>query len=287
MKKIKTLLLVTLTLLGVSVSAQQENSVLWQISGNNLQNPSYLFGTIHIICPDDLELSPKIIKALESSEQIVMELDIDEPTFMQDVQKLSFNDKMKNISSELSEEDLKLVNAFFEKHYQVDMSKLGIMKPMVLSSMVVAKSIDCKQAASYEATLMEYSKEQDWELKGLETIQDQMNVFNTVSSKEQLSWLVEGIKDEVKSKSEMNELTIVYKDENINKMLELMKEHPEFKEMEEAILYERNEKWIKSIINEASEKSTFFAVGAAHLGSERGLIQLLKKEGYTVKAIME
>ena len=33
-------------------------------------------------------------------------------------------------------------------------------------------------------------------------------------------------------------------------------------------------------------KPTFFAVGAGHLGGEKGVLNLLKKQGYTVKAVL-
>lgn len=68
MKKIKILALVVSFLTSTFGFSQTEKTVLWEVSGNGLENPSYLFGTIHIICPDDLDLSPKIINALEKSK---------------------------------------------------------------------------------------------------------------------------------------------------------------------------------------------------------------------------
>lgn len=69
-----------------TANAQNENSLLWEISGNGLETSSYLFGTIHVMCPDELELTEKVSSALDDAERIVLELDMDDPSFMTDMQ---------------------------------------------------------------------------------------------------------------------------------------------------------------------------------------------------------
>ena len=81
MKKIIPLL-TTFMLLGVcSVSAQTNspNSLLWEISGKGLKQPSYLFGTIHVICKEDFVLSDSILKKWENADHVFLELDLDDP----------------------------------------------------------------------------------------------------------------------------------------------------------------------------------------------------------------
>ena len=270
-----------------SVFAQQHNSLLWEISGNGLEQPSYLFGTIHTICPEELELSPKILNALEKSEQLVLELDMDDTAFLQKIQQLSVNEELKNISTELSDEDLNTLNTFLKKHYQADMSSLGILKPFALLSMVFIKSLDCPQPGSYEQALMELSIKQDWEIYGLESIQDQFAIFDGVPKKEQLGWLVKYAADEEHFRNGVSKMVSAYKNEEINQLLNLMTDYPEYKIIEEALLYDRNVKWITPIIKHASDKPTFFAVGAAHLASDRGLIKLLQEKGFQLTPITQ
>lgn len=268
-----------------AINAQDHNTLLWQISGNGLSAPSYLFGTIHTMCPDELELSPKVKNALEASEQLVLELDMDEPTFMQDMQRLAMNDNMQNISSELSEEDLQTLNTFLKKHYGADMSQLGILKPFALLSMVFIKGLECPQPASYEEALMQYATTQEWTIEGLETIQDQIAVFEQATTKEQLGWLVKYAADEARLKQDIAKTVAAYKSESLDQLLNLMSDYPEYEVIEEALLYERNEKWIAPIMEQAADQPTFFAVGAAHLPSERGVIKLLEQKGYTLTPI--
>ena len=286
MKTLKVLVFGILFLLANGTNAQLENSLLWKISGNGLDKPSYLYGTIHIICPDELKLTDKVMNSLKETKQLVLEIDMDDPSMMQNMQRLSVNEGMKNNSHMLTEAELKTLNAFFTKHYQADMSKLGIMKPFALLSMMFIKALDCPQPGSYEAALMGVAAQNKWEVKGLETLEDQIGVFDRVSPKEQLSWLVKYANDQSEFRTGIADLVDAYKKEDITAILKSMADYPEYKDIEDALLYERNEKWIDHIEKMAANKPTFFAVGAAHLASDRGVIQLLRKQGYEVTAVM-
>lgn len=60
-------------------SPKLENSLLWEVSGNGLSKPSYLYGTIHMICSSDYFLTEKTKKALESSEKLILEINFSDP----------------------------------------------------------------------------------------------------------------------------------------------------------------------------------------------------------------
>jgi uncharacterized protein YbaP (TraB family) len=286
MKKITTLLICTFITISASVFSQEQNSILWKISGNGLESPSYLFGTIHVMCPDQLKLTPKVEEALEKTQRLALELDMDEPNFMQEMQQLSVNSDMRNLSSLLSEEELNTLNSFFQENYQADMSQLGILKPLILLSMMFNKGLECNQPASYESVLMSYASQENWEVLGLESIEDQFDVFNNVSEKEQLGWLLNYAENQDKFQGDLKKLVVAYQQEKISNVLDFMTQYPEYKKIEDALLYERNESWISRIKSLANETPTFFAVGTAHLPSERGVIELLRKEGFILTPIM-
>ena len=287
MKTAKIFLLSMVLLFGaVSVSTGQ-NTLLWEINGNGLQAPSYLYGTIHIKCPDQLQLSESIKAALEKSSQVVLELDMDDPAFMQEMQALSINEGMKNMQEEIAPEDLEVLNAYFMKHYGADMSQLGVLKPFVLLSMMFAKSLECPQPGSYEQVFITEAQKRNQEVLGLEELEDQIKIFDAVPMDEKITWLVGYAKDEDKFKSGMAKMLEAYDSQNVEQIHDLMKEFPEYRNIENELLYVRNKKWISTIESLASEKATFFAVGAAHLGSEEGVISLLRAKGYEVSPILE
>lgn len=272
--------------LGLTLTAQEQNSLLWKVSGNGLESPSYLYGTIHMICPDDLVISEETMKALSESEQLVLELDMDEPGFMMEMQKYAFNPGMTNISEDLSEEDQATINEFFVENYGAGLDQLGVMRPFALLSMALVKGIDCAAPASVEGEFLEYAAEQEWEVLGLETIEEQMAVISEASQEEQIEWLLSYIEEEGELTSRMNELIQIYLSQDLSAMADYMSESPEMSDgMAEALLNERNENWIEPMIEFAEAKSTFFAVGAGHLGGDDGLIALLKAEGYSVEPL--
>ena len=118
---------------GTEVLAQsEEKGLLWEITGNDLDQPSYIFGTIHIICPDDFILKQSVVDALRSCGRFMMEIDMSDPTLMSKMQQLSVNPGMKNISSEMDKRDSLLIDAFLVANYGTGLQQFGILKPFVL-----------------------------------------------------------------------------------------------------------------------------------------------------------
>lgn len=286
--KTKLIALIIICLVGTfSGFAQQEKALLWQISGKNLQEPSYLFGTIHIECPDNIQFSETFQKHFAATKKLVLELDLDNPELMANMQALSVNKNMKNISSQLDSNDLKLLNAYFLQHYGADLSQLGVLTPVTLMSMFFLKGLPCPEPGSYELSLVALATAQNKEVLGLETVEDQLAVFNKVSTTEQLSWLVKYANNQKEFISGMQDLVEAYRSKDIDAIYNQMDNFPEYAEIQDDLLRHRNEKWIEPMLEQATKEATFFAVGSAHLASEFGLIELLRKEGYSVKPVIE
>lgn len=294
MKQRELNLTLILTLLTVAISLftsvfaaapKNNNSLIWKISGNGLEKPSYLFGTIHVICPEDFFLDQKVEKAFEQCDQLVLELDMDEPDFVQEMQNLSINEGMQNLTTQLGEDSYQSIDIYFKENYNVGLDRLGIMKPFSLMSMVFMKSVDCPEPMAYELEFVKRAKANNFEVHGLEELSDQISIFEKVPYNEQMSWVLKYVNDEKANKENMGKLIETYKNQDIDKLLELMTLYPEYKDIEEDLLYKRNEKWIDDIESFIRNKSSFIAVGSAHLGSERGVIQLLRKQGYTLEPL--
>ena len=74
-------------LLFQNISAQQSgNSLLWRIDGNGIQT-SYLYGTFHLLSTSDFELKEKVSDAFNASDQLVMELKMDDPMMQMEMMK--------------------------------------------------------------------------------------------------------------------------------------------------------------------------------------------------------
>ncbi len=265
---------------------QDNNSLLWKIEGEQLEKPSYLFGTIHLLCSEDLNMSEKIKNALNESDQLILELDLDDPNVLGEVQrKMMFTDGT-TASDYLDEEEYEMVSNFFSDSLRIPFERLKSVKPFFLASMTYSHFLGC-QPTGFEMALMNLVKPQGKEVLGLETAEEQMGIITNLPMETRKTMLVETISEYEKSKKMIDDMIAHYVNENILELHKLSEEYmsDDYAELNNKLLVERNQNWIKDIENHATEKPTFFAVGAAHLGGDKGVIKLLKDKGYKVTPV--
>lgn len=282
MRKIFALIL---AISGLTAYSQQlEKSLLWEISGNKLEKPSYLFGTIHITC--DATLQPKVLKALDATDRLYLELDMDDPALQSQMMMGMMMKDGKTLSSLISEEDFKLLDEYVTQKMGFSAKMINTVKPLLVSSMLIPSMLDCPMQ-SVEAELMKVTKEQEEEILGLEDVQDQLALFDAVPYETQMKELVKSIKEsQGEENSPLDKLMELYKNEDLEGMLKESSSTESFMaEFQDVMLDKRNQNWIPVMEKAMKEKPTFFGVGAAHLAGEKGVINLLRKAGYTVKAV--
>lgn len=270
-----------------SISAQQlENSTLWKISGNDLEKPSYLFGTIHITC--DASLDKDVIKALEETTQLVLELDMDDPTMQSKLMKGMYMEDGKTLKDLVSEKEFAAIDSLFINQAGMSIGFIQNVKPFFLTSMLYPKMIEC-QMESFELELMKVTKEQNEEVYGLETIEEQMQVFETIPYKDQVADLIRMANDNLEyDKATFAEMLEIYNSEDISAMLKMMDDenNKTTSKHQDILLKNRNHNWIPKIEAYAKEQPTFFGVGAGHLAGKDGVIMLLRKAGFKVTAVL-
>lgn len=275
-----------LILVSFLVNSQElDNSLLWKISGNGLEKPSYLYGTMHAVCETNID--EDVMFAFDETDQLFLEVDMDDPSLQMAMMGGIQMKDGKTISSFLNEEDKKIVSDFLQTNIGISLNTIDSFKPVMLSSMFLPKLLDCPMKA-VDMELMKISKEQGEETFGLETIQDQMAVFDKIPYEFQVEELVKSAKSGLdKQKEEINKMMEIYKSENIEEMLTSSRDSDNklVADFEEDLLHNRNKNWIPIIEKSAKEKPTFFGVGAAHLAGDFGVINLLRKQGYTVEAV--
>lgn len=282
----KKYLLIAALFAFASTNAQAlEKSLLWKISGNGLTQPSYLYGTIHLTC--DATLEPPAVKAMEQTQQLYLELDMDDPSIqsaMMSAMVMTGGQKMTELAKP---EDVKVVSDYLQKNLGMPLEMMNPVKPIFVSMMFLTKLLDCP-IQSVEENLMKLSVAQKEEVFGLETVQEQMATLDAVPYKEQMAELVKSAKSDLENdKKETKMLADLYKAKDIEGMLKAARESENVttSKYENELLTKRNKSWIPKIEKVAKEKPTFFGVGAAHLAGDNGVIKLLRKQGFKVEAV--
>lgn len=262
----------------------QESSLLWKISGNGLYKESYLFGTIHVICKSDFVMDERITSAFESTEELILELDMSDPQLQLKMQQVSMNPGMINIQAAMDESLATSLDEFLLKNYGAGLAQLGVLKPFVLSSMVMLKALPCVEVESYEAFYTTKATDTGIPVVGLETVEFQVGIFDKIPQDLQLQELGKMLAEEY-TQSEFQTMISAYLTEDIIALDKVMTSSGMMADYRSILLDERNKTWIPKIEEAMKTKSIFVAVGAGHLGGEFGVIQLLREAGYTVEPI--
>ncbi len=265
---------------------KEDKSLLYEISGNGLSQPSYLYGTIHIICKDDFVMTETTKQKFSETQQVYLEIDMDDPKMMPDMMKSMYMTDGSTIKTLLLEPDYQKVSQFFKDTLKMNIGTMDKMKPFVLSSLSVTKLLSCP-TQSYEETFMKMAKAENKEILGLETVQDQFGAIDKMGMKKQANiMLVKLVENWNDGKQEIKQLITDYKNQDVEALLADMEKSKSMDaDFENDLLVTRNQNWIPKIQQITKEKPTFFAVGAGHLGGKKGVIALLRDAGFTVKAV--
>lgn len=289
MKKISAVLVVSLVALS-SFAQNENNTLLWKISGNGLEKPSYLFGTIHLICAEDATLSDNMKKAISDCEDVYFEVDMDnlfEMIGMISKMKMKGDTTLKDL---LNEADYKKVKSYFEKKgSMLPFSMLETYKPMLAASTLEEGSMPCDNTAMMEQVIMKEAKVYNKKIKGLETMSYQAGVLDSIPYKLQAQQLLEYIEKANNGENddaELKKMFDAYKKQDLKKLEELLIEtEAGMAGFTDILLYHRNQNWVEKLKTLLPQKSLLIAVGAGHLPGEKGVINLLRKEGYKLTPV--
>ncbi|MFN8253612.1 MAG: TraB/GumN family protein [Ferruginibacter sp.] len=263
------------------------NSLLWEISGNHLSKPSYLFGTFHLICKNDIPAGSQLQEAVKASGEMYMELDLDDPATMMGGLMLMRMRGDTTLKTLYTEAEYKKVADFFKDSLQMPLAMLNSTKPFFLSAMLYPKMLPCKTMTGVEEELMKMAKAHHKEIRGLETMAFQAAVFDSIPYTVQAKELLHSIDSLAEYRRLFDTMVQAYRSQQLNKIEEqFSKTEFGMEENQDILLDNRNRNWVGQLKKIMKAGPVFIAVGAGHLVGEQGLIALLKKEGYTLRPLL-
>lgn len=265
-----------------SKSSEKDNSLLWEVSGKGLSKPSYITGTFHILCSKDFEIKPKVLKALEKSENFVMEINYTDPAEMMSLQKMFTADK--KISDQLSSDEAKELNTILV-NYGTDLKSIDSSSPQALYALLSTKAIPCPKTEIklYEMELLQKAIKDKKSIRGLEKVEDQMKSINKAYD---LKSTITQLKMDKEYEILFRQMIEAFKNENVQSLYNLFKDERFMNsQQEKAMLTDRNQNWVKIMPEMMKKEGSFFAVGGSHLMGKNGIIPLLQAKGYTVKPV--
>ena len=282
----KSFYLALLGVFGISTvtTTAQEKALLYKIEKEGIQ-PSYLYGTIHLMPSSEFEMKASVEEAINSSDVVVLEIDMDDPNLQMNMMQHAMMEGDSTLEQYFSESDYKKLDEELQTHAGFGVAMINKMKPLMVMSMLLKKYVG-DQPASYEFSFVKLSQEGEKEILGLESVEDQMGIFDAIPYQAQADDIAEMLNDEEKYTHLFKEMVKLYKAEDVEALYNIFIEYyGDQQEVLDLVLHNRNKKWIPKIGEFAKEQSVFFGVGAGHLGGEEGVIKLLQAEGYTLTPI--
>jgi uncharacterized protein len=263
----------------------KDRSLLWRISGKQLTKPSFLFGTIHMICASDYLWTQKMQESLTKSEKVCFEMDLDDPTVMMEVATGLLDKSGKKLEDYFTPEQYTLLSRYIKDSLGMDIAMFAQMKPVALQSIIGTAGLNCPNPVSYEDSIMKTAVKDKKEILGLEEPQEQLDVLESMPVDSVIKELMDQIANVKENDSQYTQLIKAYKEQDLPGLFTLITSSKDLGDEMGLFLDDRNKKWISRISDKMKHASVFFAVGAGHLYGRNGVINLLRKQGYTVEPL--
>jgi uncharacterized protein YbaP (TraB family) len=259
---------------------------LWSIKGKT--NTVYLLGSVHFLNPSE-QLPAAIDDAYKDAEQLVMEIDMDDldPLAMQQTTlELGMLPEGKTLESELGAETYRKVAAHAGE-MGLDLAVLNRFRPWLAAMTLVQlqlMKLGLDANSGVEQRLTARAASDGKEIRGLETLQQQLGMLANLSPAQQREFLLYSVEDAERAAKEIDALIAAWRAGDTKKLAGLLQEgFDQYPEIYRPLTVDRNRKWIPNIEGLLREHDDYLVVvGALHLVGKDSVIQLLEAKGYAV-----
>ena len=296
-------------LAAMMISLASNAQVLYKISGNGLKKPSYVIGTCHVVKASFLDTIPGANRVIDDVEQVYGELDmrhISNQDTLLSIAKMMMLPSDSVATEIMTEQEFDALCRVVNENYNIDLKNpqyavLLQFYPVVLMTTIGQVSEMMKlQKAMAEGTVTESPEPiidmfiqqkaigQSKPVFGLEYYSFQVEMLTTLLDMplhEQYVKMIESFGNKAESEKIVKSLVDAYKSFNLASINDVLQSENDFGNVESKVFDSRNENWAQKMPSIMAEKSTLFAVGVGHLIGDKGILQLLKKQGYKVKAV--
>ena len=255
---------------------------LWRIeTGDGEIN--HLFATIHLSDPRISLLRQPVAQALNNSASFGMEvvLDRDAITTMSSAMQLVNSNSLKNIL----QPDLFAATALRLGSYGVSLEAMERLKPW--AAFITLSLPPAQSGVPLDMMLMLKAQGAGIPIFGLETIDDQIGVFDNLSDVDEVELLREVVCHYEEYQADIVTMIEHYIAQDLGALMQMVLRYrsPLQDRFLDVLLWQRNRRMVANMVPHLETGGTFIAIGALHLPGPSGVLDLLSKRGYTVEPI--
>ncbi len=285
------------SLAAITIALSSQAQLLWKVSGGDTKGDSYLFGTHHIAPVSMIESTAGLTDAINSVATVYGEIDMSvmaSPETQQIAMKYSMAPADSTLSKVLTAEQLDSVNTVLAKYTggMLTVAQLEAVKPVVVDTQLgmfqsMTAFPEFTGQEQLDLAIQERARQAGKAVKGLETLEQQLDLLMGGSLAEQAKSLMKSIRRDDKSADDAKALAEAYKIGDLTAMERLFND-PEAgmsPEVAKKLMYDRNDNWMAQLRNILPAENVLVVTGVGHFIGEHGLIEQLRNAGYTVTPI--
>lgn len=268
-------------------TVQAERGILWKVQQPQNNNASYILGTMHSDDPRLTRLPPRVAQAFSASKSFTAELKLDLSTMLQ-AQLMTMLPADQRLQQILGEQRYQQSMKLLAQHGVPELMGMR-MKPWAIAAQL---SMPRQNSGLFlDLQLYQQAVEKGLPVYGLESIDEQLKPFESLTMEQQITLLDDAIKRYSGLPATIEKLMQYYLQRDLDGMLSFSNEQMDSGDKVVSELFKRdlidkrNRTMVVRMQARLSEGDAFIAVGALHLPGEQGILKLLRQQGYRVEAI--
>lgn len=282
-----TLFLLIFTFNSLSEELFPQKGLLWQIEKPGVK-PSYLFGTMHSENPRVTKLLSIVKPYIAKVDQVSLETELNIAAILKSSIAL-FLEPGQTLDQLMDKTQYtQLIKVLYEHDIPEDFAKT--LKPWAI--MLMLSTPRAKEGNVLDLLLYQEVQVQNKKVFGLETIEEQLDVFEGISFADQLTLLQETLNQLDEMSTIFEEMLDLYTQRDLSGLLAFSKKYMSSEtnqalanSFKKRILDDRNIRMVERMQPHLHKGNTFIAVGALHLPGKNGILKLLEKQGYKLSLL--
>ncbi|MEQ8703537.1 MAG: TraB/GumN family protein [Phaeodactylibacter sp.] len=257
--------------------------MLWSVRQAGPAAASYVFGTMHVKDHQAYTFYDSACTRINECEALALELDLGR--IDQEAQaRLMQQSPAQSLETLLTARKLEKVRRFFLRVLEVDIYPLRQLSPLLISNLINERLLQEDHPIALDEMLWRYAKQQEKRILGIETYEEQLQVLQQISPEVQAQSIVAMAQQFRQHRRHLLRLTALYAGGNLPQLHKASKRS--LSGMRYQMLYRRNELMAERIGEMINGQSVFCAIGAGHLYGGKGVLRLLKQQGFTVAPVL-
>lgn len=261
---------------------KKKQTLLWKISHPSFSGDSFVFGTMHVSDARAFRYEELVKEKIQICDAFALEFNLESAQLNLTSEAMNLPDG-KTLDSMIPPKKFEKINKRFQRMTGYDLRNFNRSIPMQITNLMAEVILSNDRLKSLDETLFQYAKEQEKILLGIETFEEQLEIMTKIPIENQLKALLKTFKSIKQFRKQVLKMTELYEQADIHQLYKSAKKSTGAER--KLLLYDRNEIMANRMTKMMHEQTMVCAIGAAHLAGKRGVLRLLKQNGFKVKPV--